>query len=453
MAEQSVAGDLLSPTEYPPARQRAAEGARAALLPPATPGVASGLPIIDVPLLVEPVGFDEPAAEIRPPAADRRPVRRRFLPPVAKPSADADEAALPLHNLRPSATRRAAAAPLLRAPPSPPGPSVEPGDRALRPSRRPDARSPARSGARLSRHRPILVGAGVSAALALALLFELKGGIAWVTRLPGAVLQATARPQPMAPAGKPPEDPARRLAYYTDRAKAGDSEAQIALAVLYAKGEGVPQNYAEAAAWFRRAAEKGVMRAQYDLGVLYERGRGVPEDAAQAVAWYRKAAEQNHPLAQYNLAVAFTKGEGVHRDPFEAAVWYHRAAAQGVVAAMVNLAILYERGEGVETSTADAYAWYRAAARRGSAPAKRRADEMLQAFSPWDQTRAEAKMADIAASIRDAIGERARLAGRVAEAPAPTEATAAPGPRLKSGLADENRRTSPAAAAPAPDNP
>src|ERR1051326_4761996 len=124
----------------------------------------------------------------------------------------------------------------------------------------------------------------------------------------------------------------------------------------------------------------------------------MPADPAQAVGWYRKAAEQNHALAQYNLAVAYTKGEGVPREPFEAAVWYHRAAAQGVVAAMVNLAILYERGEGVDTSTADAYGWYRAAARRGSGPAKRRADELLQAFSPWEQTRAEAKMTDTPAS-------------------------------------------------------
>jgi TPR repeat protein len=293
--------------------------------------------------------------------------------------------------------------------------------------------------------RPLLVGTGVAAALAVAAALEVGVSVDWLRRVPGVVLHALAGSLASSSPAEPPTDPAGRVAHYTDRAKTGDVAAQIALGVIYAKGEGVAQDYAMAANWFRRAAEKGAVRAQYDLGVLYERGRGVPSDRAQAVAWYRKAAEQGHPLAQYNLGVSFTKGEGVRRDPLEAAVWYHRAAAQGVVAAMVNLAILYERGEGVDASTVDAYAWYRAAARRGSAPAARRADELLHDFSPWDQTRAEARMTDIAASIHDPVGERSRSA--VSSAPV---TSAAPGPILKSGI--ENGRNSPGGAAEA-ENP
>jgi TPR repeat protein len=102
---------------------------------------------------------------------------------------------------------------------------------------------------------------------------------------------------------------------------------------------------------------------------------------------------------------------------------------------MVNLAILYERGEGVAASTVDADAWYHAAARRGSQPAARRGDELLQAFGPLDQSRAEAKAADIAASIRDSIGERARLTAQ-APSPAATQAAAddTAAPSLKSGI-------------------
>jgi len=40
---------------------------------PVTPGVAIGLPIVEVPALVEPIGFDDPPAEIRPPEPTRRP--------------------------------------------------------------------------------------------------------------------------------------------------------------------------------------------------------------------------------------------------------------------------------------------------------------------------------------------------------------------------------------------
>src|SRR6185437_12930145 len=89
-----------------------------------------------------------------------------------------------------------------------------------------------------------------------------------------------------------------------ERAKNGDAEAQLSVAILYAKGDGIAQDYAAAAKWFRAAAD---------------RGGGVPLDYNQAAFWYRKAAEQGHPLAQYNLAVAFTKGQGTRQNFFEAA--------------------------------------------------------------------------------------------------------------------------------------
>jgi TPR repeat protein len=283
--------------------------------------------------------------------------------------------------------------------------------------------------------RRLGVGVGLAAALALAVAAQLGVGGDWTDRVRLAALDYLPGPKPPGSidASAPPSP---RVLRETERARAGDAEAQLSLAILYAKGDGVAQDYAAAAKWFHAAAERGLMRAQYDLGVLYERGRGVPLDHRQAMTWYRKAAEQSHPLAQYNLAVAYTKGQGVRQNFFEAAVWYHRAAAQGVVAAMVNLAILYERGEGVESSAVDAYSWYRAAARRGSQPAARRAEELLQAFSPLEQTRAEAKTLDINASIRDAIGESARLGARKPQAAIPGEG----GPVLKSGL---DGRTSP----------
>lgn len=205
----------------------------------------------------------------------------------------------------------------------------------------------------------------------------------------------------IAPLANAPSDPAQRLAYFQHGAEAGDPEAQLQLAILYAKGEGVSQDYTTAAKWFRAAAEQDLPRAQYDLGVLYERGRGVPTDSAQAATWYRKAAEGKYPLAEYNLAVAYTKGEGTRKDLTEAAVWYRRAAEQGVVQAMVNLGMLYERGDGVPASPVDAYAWYLAAARRGNKPASDRADDLFGVFSQQDQVRAKKLASDVAGSIHD----------------------------------------------------
>lgn len=408
------------------------------------PLYAAGVPVAEVPPLVEPltVGFYEPAVEIRPPAfISRRPVRRRFLPPVAQTAGEPDNAAA-IREARPSMLQRR------------PAPRLEAADRPLRqveqpePSMRRPRRGVAARPALQRRWRLALVAAGVATALVVATAFEVGVGVKTLARLPATIL-AHLRGVPLAPSAKPPADPASRVAFYSARAEAGDAASQVALAVLYAKGGGVRQDYAAAAVWFRRAAEQGVARAQYDLGVLCERGRGVPIDYAQAVRWYRKAAEQNHPLAQYNLAVAYTRGEGVAHNLSEAAVWYHRAAAHGVVAAMVNLAILYERGDGVAASTADAYAWYRAAAQRGSAPAARRADALLQGFSPWQQTQAEAKTTDVAASINDATGERERLTEHSPERSTAAVVSERSEPLLESGI-DGGRATASGAAGKTP---
>ena len=41
----------------------------------------------------------------------------------------------------------------------------------------------------------------------------------------------------------------------------------------------------------RRLAEQGDADAQYNLGVMYANGEGVPQDAAEAVRWYRISAD------------------------------------------------------------------------------------------------------------------------------------------------------------------
>jgi TPR repeat protein len=67
---------------------------------------------------------------------------------------------------------------------------------------------------------------------------------------------------------------------------------------MYAKGDGVEQDYVEALKWYRKAAERGSAGGQLYLGVCYELGEGVPQDDKEAVEWFRKAAEQGHAEAQ-----------------------------------------------------------------------------------------------------------------------------------------------------------
>ena len=249
----------------------------------------------------------------------------------------------------------------------------------------------------------------------IALAMILIGGAAYGA---GALLVGLTRPN-IAAAGHPPAaaptaqtarnaappsnaslaDPAARAASYMTRAKGGDAVAQYDLAVLYARGDGLVQDYASAASWFRAAAAQGNIVAEYNLGVLYERGLGVAANEGQALNWYRSAADQNHPGAQFNLAFAYASGNGAKQDFAAAARWYQRAAQQGLAPAMVNLAILYEQGNGVDRSLIDAYAWYSAAGERNDTGANQRAGELFEQFDDKDRAGAEGLAATIGAAL------------------------------------------------------
>ena len=63
-----------------------------------------------------------------------------------------------------------------------------------------------------------------------------------------------------------------------------DPEAQFGLAVLYAKGQGVPQEYGKAAKWIYRSATLGNALSQAMMSVLYRDGLwGFPQDLGKAV--------------------------------------------------------------------------------------------------------------------------------------------------------------------------
>lgn len=89
--------------------------------------------------------------------------------------------------------------------------------------------------------------------------------------------------------------------YFRKAAENGHASAQYNLAVLYSKGQGVPQSDVEATKWNRLAAEQGDVTAQYNLGIIYEEGQGVPQDKIEAEKWYRLAANQGDQDARYRL--------------------------------------------------------------------------------------------------------------------------------------------------------
>ena len=94
-------------------------------------------------------------------------------------------------------------------------------------------------------------------------------------------------------------------------------------------------------------AERGSASAQFSLGVIYATGDGVPEDDAEAVRWLRLAAEQGHSIAQSNLGVMYGDDDGIPEDDVEAVRWYRLAAEQGNSGGQLNLGLMYANAEGV----------------------------------------------------------------------------------------------------------
>jgi hypothetical protein len=92
------------------------------------------------------------------------------------------------------------------------------------------------------------------------------------------------------------------LQLYRAAADQGMAAAQYNLALSYAQGLGVPQDYKAAAGLYRQAAEQGLAAAQLNLGALYQNGDGVPQDYVQAYMWYTVAMAAFPPGVDHDRA-------------------------------------------------------------------------------------------------------------------------------------------------------
>jgi TPR repeat protein len=124
------------------------------------------------------------------------------------------------------------------------------------------------------------------------------------------------------------------LAQWRPLAESGDAAAQFNVAMMYARGDGVREDFAEAARWFRLASEQGQVDAQARLGGMYAHGIGLEQDYLKAAKWLTLAAEQHHAESQYDLGALYANGNGVVQDYTMAYFWFSLAALQRFFPAM-----------------------------------------------------------------------------------------------------------------------
>lgn len=112
-------------------------------------------------------------------------------------------------------------------------------------------------------------------------------------------------------------------------AQAGNAMAQLRLAIMYDKGDGVPRDKKSAFMWYSRVAAQGEPASQMELAGFYEDADGVPENWDLAAALYKASATQGWMKGQFALGRAYQFGIGVPQSRQLAIEWYQKAAAQG----------------------------------------------------------------------------------------------------------------------------
>ena len=105
---------------------------------------------------------------------------------------------------------------------------------------------------------------------------------------------------------------------------------------MYDQGVDLQKDDSLALYWYRESAAKGYTDAQFALAQMFAAGQGIPADQVEALKWFRKAAKANHAGAQYNLGTYMAHGTGTAKDLPEAAYWLSLAASQGHEHAVAN---------------------------------------------------------------------------------------------------------------------
>jgi len=155
------------------------------------------------------------------------------------------------------------------------------------------------------------------------------------------------------------------LSYAAERGVLG---AELKLARIYARGDGVPRDDGKAFTYYQRIADqhaeiapsspvaKFVAEAFVALGQYYRKGVpaiGLNSDPARAADLYRHAASYfGNADAQYELGRLYLAGDGVHKDVSLGANWLAAAAKKQDPEAQAKLGELLWNGDGIRKSRA-----------------------------------------------------------------------------------------------------
>ena len=109
-------------------------------------------------------------------------------------------------------------------------------------------------------------------------------------------------------------------------ARAGNTDAQTLLGIMYSEGRGIRRDNQLARHWLLLAAHQGCYDAQFLLGLSYlsSHDQNRQDDPAQARIWLRRSAHNGNPLAQRFLVRAYRHGWFGSENLQHASYWQER---------------------------------------------------------------------------------------------------------------------------------
>jgi len=137
-----------------------------------------------------------------------------------------------------------------------------------------------------------------------------------------------------------PHDQAEALRWWQKAASRGDTDVELALALIFLEGNGVPQDVAQGRHWCQELQQQHKSEGAYCFGYIYQHGLEGAADAAKARKFYTQAIAGHYVPAMRALAGMEARGEGGKIDRVSASLLYARLAARGDHEALQSLATI-----------------------------------------------------------------------------------------------------------------
>ena len=194
------------------------------------------------------------------------------------------------------------------------------------------------------------------------------------------------------------QDYKKAFKIYEELASNGNANAQYALGLMHAKGNGVIQDYKKAVYWYEKAAIQGILEAKYMLSFVYRHVDG-EGDINKATKWLIEAAKNGHHEALYDIGTyyyGYYYNSYINKDGKEDYIkafeyfreaarrgnkdaereilkleekdinWHIKAANQGLPESQNILGVAYVAGKVIPEDNEKAFYWFIKSAKGGS---------------------------------------------------------------------------------------